>query len=341
MNKAKPNIAHILPGMYFGGVEVAILKSYRALSQEYNYEVFYVREEGTLEVGQTWVFPLVCRTLFTKKKPDLILTSLWWGHLVGILLSLTGRKWACFIHSPGHSSMIDFIITRLALILCPIHIFDSQTTKDKFSLYKNRKSFVIPYIFDDNNLGSKIKKKPDFTFSWIGRNSQEKRLDLLLKLMRSLNEECVDFTCCVCIAGDRDARIDRIASKSRGSIVVRYNVDPQDIKEIYLNSSMTVCLSDYEGFSVSTAEAAMSGNLICARRVGELSSYLCEESTIWLDNLSEESWSIFIKNIKNSIGNHEAMYKRRLASQTYTHKKLTGNFYVSSMMSCFQDLLRD
>lgn len=330
MFETRPSIAHVLPGMYFGGVEVAILKSYQALNQEFDYDVYFVRSKGELDVGQSSFIKLLKTILTKRKSPDLILTSLWWGHLVGMFLSLGGFKWACFIHSTGHSSAFDFIITRLTLIMCSNHIFDSETSKNYFCAYKNRQSFVVPYVFNEDN---EFKKEPEFTFSWIGRNSKEKRLDLLLKFIKSLHDKSISFSCYVCIAGERDFVLDQIAGEFTNSVVVKYNVPPEDIRAVNLNSKITLCFSDYEGFSVTTAEAAMRGNLICARRVGELPHYLCKKSTIWLDDLSQGSWNEFMNKVIDCIANEEDLLERRLESQKFASKTLSEKSYISSILS--------
>ena len=336
MSETRASIAHLLPGMYFGGVEVAILKSYRDLNQEFVYDVYFVRSKGELDVGQSSFTKLLKNILIEGKYPDLILTSLWWGHLVGILLSLAGVKWACFIHSTGHSSVFDFIITRLTLKLCPNHIFDSDTTRNHFCSYKNRQSFVVPYVFNEDN---EFQKEPDFTFSWIGRNSKEKRLDLLVKFIKSLQDKSISFSCYICIAGVRDVTLDELAMEFKNSIVVQYNVAPEDIRAVNLNSKMTLCLSDYEGFSVTTAEAAIRGNFICARRVGELSHYLCEKSTIWLGDLSQAAWDEFMEKVIDCISNEEDVLERRYSSQRYASEILSQKSYISAISKGLRVLL--
>ena len=63
MSETRPSIAHVLPGMNFGGVEVAIFKSYQSLNQEFDYNVYFVRERGELDVGQCSVVTLL-KTIF-------------------------------------------------------------------------------------------------------------------------------------------------------------------------------------------------------------------------------------------------------------------------------------
>ena len=338
MPETRLSIAHVLPGMNFGGVEVAILKSYQSLNQEFDYKVYFVRDRGELDVGQCSAVTLFKTILNSDKRPDLILTSLWWGHLVGMVLSLFGVRWACFIHSTGYSSILDKMITKLSLTLCENHIFDSDTSKNYFSSYKNRQSFVVPYVFFDIERNNELNKDPAFTFSWIGRNSEEKRLDLLVKFITSLQEKLISFRCHICIAGERDAALDRLALDYKKSIVVQYNVPPENIDAVNFNSKMALCLSDYEGFSVTTAEATLRGNFICARKVGELSHYLSDKSTIWLNDLSQSSWEEFIKKVTDCIGNEEDVLERRIESQKHATRILKKKSYIYSLSTGLRDL---
>lgn len=338
MHHARPSIAHILPGMHFGGVEVAILKSYKELNKDFDYNVYFVRKRGELDVGQSPLISLLKLVFIQRTPPDLVLSSLWWAHIFGFFLSLTGIRWACFIHSTGHSSVFDFIFTRLALWLCSNQIFDSETSKAYFGAFKSRFNYVVPYVFMDEDGVSELNTEPDFTFSWIGRNSKEKRPDLVVKFIQSLRARSVPFSFHICIAGDRNAALDELANELTDSLLVEYNVPPEAIFAANLNSQMTICLSDYEGFSVTTAEAAMRGNLICARRVGELSHYLCERSTIWLDDLSENSWNQFMEQVVACLKDRENLLSRRQASKRYSLEALREQSYVAAISTGFKAL---
>jgi glycosyltransferase involved in cell wall biosynthesis len=337
----KLSIAHVLPGMNFGGVEIGILKSYKVLNQEFDYKVYYVRESGTLDVAQSSVLILLKNILFKKNYPDLLLTSLWWGHLVGILLLPFGIRWACFIHSTGYSSLIDKITIKLALTFSKNHIFDSTTTKEYFNSFKNRNNFVVPYIFSNPGNEFSLSNNPQYTFSWVGRNSKEKRLDLLVKFIASLEKEGISFRFNVCIAGDRYSPLDNLAAKLNNSISLQYNVLPEKVISIYKDSKISLCFSDYEGFSATIAEAALHGNLICGRKVGELPNYLCNEQTIWLDDLSPCSWEAFIFKVKHCLDDESNLVGRRHKSQSYTKKVFGSSSYTSSLSTCLYDILNN
>lgn len=327
-------VAHILPGMYFGGVEIAILNSFTDINSTYNYKIYYVRGKGDLEIGQKHILSLFKNILNREFIPDLVVTSLWWGHLVGILLSLFGFKWVCFIHSTGSSSFLDKTIIRLALKFSNHHFFDSQSTKKFFGDYKSYNSFVIPYVFHDKDIvNTCVDLKYDF--SWIGRNSDEKRLDLLVKFINSLQNKKIDFKCIISIAGNPHEELDKLSDESNGQIKVLYNTLPKDIKKINYQSKIILCFSDYEGFSVSTAEAAIRGNLVAARNVGELHQYLCNKSTIWLEEDYENKWDSFVDEIIEVLQNEKNYMQRRNTSLEYIHRYFANKSYIESISKAF------
>lgn len=342
MSGNKISVAHILPGMNYGGVEVAVSRSFKDLNKEFNYKIYYVKGRGAIDVRQSSIFNLFKMIIKKSNYPDILLTSLWWGHIVGIFLypltSLLNIKWVCFIHSTGYSSIFDKVATKLALILCDNHIFDSDSSRAYFSLYENYNNFVVPYIFINHEESKSFNHSPEFSFTWVGRNSKEKRLDLLAKFINSVIDQDIPFLINICIAGDNYSCLDDLAIKYKNSVLIQYNVPPHEIASIYKNSKIALCFSDYEGFSASTAEAALHGNLICARRVGELPNYLCNKSTIWLDDISDKSWETTTLKIKDYLRDESKLLKLRLESQKHTRKILSNKNYISSLSTALKKL---
>jgi glycosyltransferase involved in cell wall biosynthesis len=342
MSERKNSVAHVLPGMNYGGVEVAISRSFKDLNKEFNYKIYYVKDRGEIDVGQSSILNLFKNIIQKSNYPNILLTSLWWGHIVGIFLypfiSLLNIKWVCFIHSTGYSSIFDKFATKLALTLCDNHIFDSESSRAYFNSYENYNNFVVPYIFINHEESKSFNHSPELSFSWVGRNSKEKRLDLLAKFINSMVDKDIPFLINICIAGDSHSCLDDLAVKHKNSVKIQYNVPPSEITSIYKNSKIALCFSDYEGFSASTAEAALYGNLIFARRVGELPNYLCNKSTIWLDDLDDKSWEAVVLKIKDYLGDEIKLSKLRLESKKYTSKILTNRDYTSSLSATLKKI---
>ena len=331
MSNTKIQVAHIIPAMVYGGVEIAISKTYKQLNKYFTYDIYYVRYKGEFDIGQKNITALLKNVITGQKKYDVIITSLWWSHIIGFLVLILGFKWVPFIHSTGAASFMDKIIHYLTLRLSSNIIFDSESTKSFYMGEYSAITFVVPYVFNENSNVKKINKNALYDFSWIGRNSKEKRIDLLVKLIKTLDKKLIKFKSVICIAGNNYKILDNLKLNVSSKIKLQYNVAPEKIGEINRNSKMILCLSDYEGFSASTAEAVLRGNYVAARKIGDLPNYLCSESTIWLEDTDDQSWSIFINKIINTLGNDNEIFTRRINSQKYTGKILGKSSYIYSM----------
>ena len=73
MKTLKPKIAHIIPTMNYGGVEVAIQKSER-FKQNFDYKIFTVKNLGKPRIGQKNYIYLIKYIISQKWVPDVIIT---------------------------------------------------------------------------------------------------------------------------------------------------------------------------------------------------------------------------------------------------------------------------
>src|SRR3989344_2160343 len=148
MSEQKIHIAHIVPAMDIGGVEIGITRSFVEINRQFAYEVYYVRRKGSLEVGQQSVLRLLKKVLLGDNKPDIILTSLWWSHLFGWLIRSRNRQWVAFFHSAGFFHKVDSIVCRWAWRRADKCLVDSMATHNAISRSLRKPDAVIPYIFE-------------------------------------------------------------------------------------------------------------------------------------------------------------------------------------------------
>ena len=107
-------VAHIVPAMLIGGVEVAIARSHPHLNESVDYRVYYVRQRGSLECSQRHVSSLVRSVLTGSWRPDVVVTSLWWAHPFGRLLRRFGATWIAFFHNCGFTGSVQRLILQSA-----------------------------------------------------------------------------------------------------------------------------------------------------------------------------------------------------------------------------------
>ncbi|MDC0226800.1 glycosyltransferase [Alphaproteobacteria bacterium] len=301
----KISVAHIVPNMNYGGVEVGIHRSIDELKEYFHYQVFTVKSKGVMNVNQNNITNLIFKCFFSKHKPQIIITSLWWSHPFGLFFSLLGFKWISFFHSSQYAHFLDIIISKMALKFSNNQFFDSKATLNFHNIMsESSKNHIIPYVFK-NKINSNIFNNKDIDFIFVGRNHPNKRLDLVSYLFKiiSLKIKNARFMCI--IAGMKYKGFHLL--EKNANIIIKYNLSNDEVLSSLRRSKFYIQLSDYEGMSMTTIEAIQNYAVPIIRPVGELKNILNDQSAIIinsenksdLDNSLETIISIF--NDKNKI----------------------------------------
>lgn len=335
----KIQVAHIIPAMNLGGVEVGILRSFEILNDKFDYKIYFIKNFGKLDVGQENFIYLILKMFLSKKRPDIVITSMWWSYPIGLIAKFFGVKWIVFFHSSGFSSFPEKIFTKLAIKFADSFFYDSFKTKKILLNGSSKESFHIPYFFLDPFENLKLKKDTQFDCIWAGRNSQEKRLDLVYRILSDLKNNFPEIKICILIAGKIHPSLEKLRSDFLNTVNIYYDSHPDFVLKCFEKSKVALCLSDYEGFSMTTAEAAFSGNLIAARRVGELSSYLPSFETIWLDDTSDESIKRFTSELYFLFENKDELFERRKKTHNMSRFYLQRLSYVDSFTNAVNVIL--
>lgn len=110
---------------------------------------------------------------------------------------------------------------------------------------------------------------PNFVF--IGRFSNNKRIDRLIDTFRSLQDDIPEAK--LCIVGresdlTREALLSRVRkSGCEQSIDVKCGLSDQEIRSVIQRSSFFITASEYEGFGLALVEAASAGLIPIANRI--------------------------------------------------------------------------
>ena len=294
-----------------GGVEVAVEKSLPELQRELDIQVFYVRRHGVLELGQNpWWESLRCLCI---NRPDVVITSLWSAHLFGFIFKLFGVKWVCFIHNAGVTHFIDNIICKFSILLSDAVAVDSHRTRDfVISVKRSVRVHVIPYIFRTNESNLPHPKILD-SFIFVGRNSQQKRLDIVAKFLRYVLTHLENSSCQLIISGVVPAYAEELVTDFPHRTVIKNNLRNEDVINQLVCSENFVVLSDYEGFCMAAYEAVQARCNIIYRDVGEISSYVNQEQSFLvrdISNFHDEFLEWYSK--KDSVrDNNNAKYSSR------------------------------
>lgn len=275
------NVAHILPSLDIGGVEVGIQKSLDSLQNSFDYKVFYVKKKGCLNVGQKHVLFLILGIVSRRWCPDVIITSLWYAHPIGWLFSKFGIRWYAFYHLADFAHLLDAIVQKFSWKHADFRLCDSQATSDFMNTIQTQQSHVIPYVFKSFTNNSTLNwQSRNYDVVWVGRNHPQKRIDILCSLIGCIVERKPNLKVLIIQAGDESQLLNDLHGLFNKNITLVKNLDNSKVLEDLRESKCYILTSDIEGMSLSTIEAIQAGCLPVVRPVGEIKNYLSEDACV-------------------------------------------------------------
>lgn len=330
-----PRVAHIVPAMLIGGVEVAIARSHGHLNESIDYRIYYVRKRGSLDCGQRHVSSLVWTCLTGSWRPDVLVTSLWWSHPFGALLRRFGATWIAFFHNCGFTGRVQRAILQSAWRSADGRLVDSEATGAFFRAIGDNDYRIVPYIFPDQAEGGNwLSRRYDFV--WVGRRVAAKRADLVAAFMRQVADEKPEGSLCLIASGEVPAEFASLDLGPGWAISIRQSLDGDSVRELLADSRFFLLTSDFEGMSMVTIEAIFAGCVPVVRLVGELKNYIGDGYELAFPNGDAtglaaaaervvERWedSVFaaaaVKRIKDRIANYSTYEQEFLSAVTNSH----------------------
>lgn len=281
------SIAHIVPSLVIGGVEVAIAKSFNALNKSFDYRVYYVKAPGSLQLEQKPAWKLLFDLVLRRQKVDVVVTSLWTAHLFGFLAKYMRVRWVVFFHSSGISHRLERFVFSMAWQQSDMRLVDSIECGTAMSnLFGYRQWHAINYLFPIESKQELWRnRKIDVIF--VGRVAPVKRLDLVVALVKAYASLQHDFRAVFAISTTVPECVNNLEKLYPASVDILVDVSNMDVQGLLANSRFYVLLSDYEGFSMATAEAVLAGAVPVVRPVGEVGRYVTADSGIRVMDTSE------------------------------------------------------
>lgn len=322
-------VFHFVPSLDIGGVEIAIEKSLPDLRQKIDISIFYVRRRGSLDIGQMpWWGAL--KNVFVGR-PDVVITSLWWAHPLGLLFKLAGIRWVCFIHNAGCTHAIDRLICTASIRFADVIATDSDQTSAFVRSIKPRvKVHVIPYIFPLPQEALTVERIRS-SFIFVGRDTEQKRLDLVVGFFKHLLTNFPKVTCRFAIAGDVPTAVSNLIGSFEKRAVVESNLSNNEVLHLLCASEYFVVLSDFEGFCMAANEAVQAGCFVIYRDVGEIKNYVLPDLSFQVMN-HENFYNQFDEILTKRNQNHQIGVES-------AGPKLQGDF-DGTYTSRFMDLIK-
>ena len=285
------SVLHLIPYDGIGGVELAAASAQGARLGDLMLERMFVFENVSDRSGRSATFDLGAFIRSARRlvvmQPDLVILSLWRSVIVGGLARLFGCRapMVLFLHNARDAHLIDWLVTRIALLWVSAVWADSSTTLvNRLSVPRHFPTRVISYLIDRPlSVRNSLPPKPDFIF-W-GRLALQKDPLRMLDIFAELYAYRPDAT--LTIIGP-DGGLERALSKKIDSLslhnVVKLSgpLSRDEILNTAVSASFYLQTSRYEGMALSVVEAMQVGLVPVVTPVGEIQRYTVDgSSAIW------------------------------------------------------------
>ena len=316
--RKKIKIIHIVPSSYGGGVETAAKSLLNYSCRSFIFKVIFLQ---TRKCDNPFFSFINSYKIILKKRPDIILTSLWKSNFITLLYKLINPKTRIilFLHSSRNKHAIDKFMTSLAAFFSYEIWADAEITmkerldrlvflkyqKTKFQNFKNKR--IISLVTE--KLAPCNKKTCNPSFIYWGRLSPEKNIDIAIELFSEIfkiNKKSF-FTIIGPDYGVKESLKFKIKKLCMEENIIFYDyMSLKEIKKFANNACFFIQLSSYEGMAMSVAESMQLGLIPIVTAVGQICSY-CKhmQNSLIYDNNNEKIVSEIF-----SIVNSREMYSR-------------------------------
>lgn len=306
------NIVHIIPVDGIGGTETAARSMATADTLNCDFILVLVAGHTIAKKKQRIIespfksennplayFRVIISIL--RKKPDVLICSLWRSMLVGIVIKLLkpSTRLVCFLHSVSttHFHKVDLIVSKSMMRICDVIWADSASTLDSRigGSKKKSPSRVISFVtahYPQTRPASPCS--PNFVF-W-GRLHRHKGIDRAISFMSELLDLGCDgkFEIWGPDGGELDYLSNLVDEKGISDHIAFMGAAQScNLMEIAARNSFFLQFSHYEGMAMSVVEAMQFGLVPVVTPVGEISRY-CQAGTnaVIVDNVEKPEHAI-------------------------------------------------
>jgi glycosyltransferase involved in cell wall biosynthesis len=278
-------VIYILPGLGVGGVETALGRSYGDITNVIDLQIWTLDRyvENIQGIPSTKVTLRHLLHLMRQRRDQIIVTSLWRAHLVGLLLKCIGFPWVAFFHNPAKGHFINRLVCVFSSKVADFCFFDSQRSANGFFGRRKLPSFsIIPFIFPStlNDTGSGRLVSRDIDIAFVGRLVELKRIDLLIALTEHCIELNPNFKVGIAGAGQLEKSIADFFKRHPNNVMFLGSIDNLSARLLMRRSKFIACLSDYEGMAMAVVEGIQEGCVPVVRLVGEIANYVSINSAV-------------------------------------------------------------
>lgn len=275
-------VVHLIPFDGIGGVESAAQTMNNVSIANIEFEIFYIFKKQVSKINFLSSLSLkrILLSVFQlyKKKPDLVIVSLWRSCIVAILFKIIRPKTkiVLFLHYPHHYHLADMFFTKIALFICDsVWADSSDTLHSRAPGYPHEKSDVISFIARRFNANEHIDvPMPNFIF-W-GRLHEQKCIHRAIEIFASIKShyKYATYTLIGPDGGELSSLIQQVEKLGiKNAVKFLGPKDLEAIIDLSKDTSFYLQTSKLEGMAMSVVEAMQLGIIPIVTPVGEIKNY--------------------------------------------------------------------
>lgn len=290
-------VVHLINRFEMGGVEVGVLNLIKN-SRSNKYEVIAIKggdksfmsylsdeEKSRLHLANGYFSAFI---LLIKLYPNVLVTSLWRAHALGVIYNLIRIKLYRyhFAHSAKFAHIVDKFVTILSVRNANSVLCDSKTTQQWLSKQLEIKKIqTVPMnisFLEDSKKEISREKKIGLKFVYFGRLSKEKNLEYCVRFISEISNRYNDVI--FDIYGRDEGCLNDLLDLSQKlniSESVKYCgvLSPIEVENKLLEYDFYLQSSLREGMAISVYQSLKSGLIPVVSPVGEIPNYTIEDVT--------------------------------------------------------------
>jgi len=354
-------LIYVLHDIKTGGVEVALLSAVPKLNKQFKLRIIVLGDIddmllGTLTSSERQVFykfnfslllyPLIIPYLIIyilKLKPDIIVSSLWRGSMLGMIIKIFKPrvKYFAFIHNTRFFHRLDAFFTIKAIEKADVVLTDSSSSSEFVEKLKSgANSRIISFLTNETPILLKelfLEKGTRIKLVFLGRLNPVKNVPLAIKSIKYLRERGLNVT--LDIYGRDDGSLKDVVSaissnKLEQFVTIKGEISPSERFVILNEYHGLVQFSINEGMAMSIVEAMQYGLICFVTPVGEIPNYSKDLiSAVHLVFSDNSSTNIVFSKMKNVLDDQELCKRLSFnAQKTFKNRQIFADSLIQELL---------
>ncbi len=200
--------------------------------------------------------------MIKKERPDVVLSFLQSANMMAILLKMLGGKFRLVVSErcdPSERGFGNRFFEKYFYRVADITVCQSKKVMEFFKAKHREKMVVIPNPIAASAIPERFEGKRRHTVVGVGRLSEQKNFEMLIRAFSKLPEKFSDYTLEIYGGGPLEDKLQHLIDEIQLSDRAKLMGIKKNIMHSISDVALYVMSSNYEGFPNALAEAMATG----------------------------------------------------------------------------------